>query len=83
MEIKEIWKSASREQRDSLTMLIMMDKVSFSAAYSWCTGARRPMPLYREKIRGYVKEAFGIEATAEELFPEKNRPCTWTMTIVA
>lgn len=71
MEIKEIWESASREQRDSLTMLIMMDKVSFSAAYSWCTGARRPMPLYREKIRGYVKEVFGIEATAEELFPEK------------
>ena len=71
MDIKRIWETAGLKQRNELLTLIVMDGVSYPSAYSWCNGNRRPKPLYQERIKGYVKDVFGIEASVDELFPEK------------
>lgn len=71
MEIKKILETASQKQRNELMTLIVMDGVAYPTAYSWCKGSRRPKPLYQERILKYVKDVFGIESTAEELFPER------------
>ena len=71
MNIKKIWETASQKQRNELMTLIVMDGVAYPTAYSWCNGSRRPKPLYQERILKYVKDVFGIESTAEELFPER------------
>lgn len=71
MNIKKIWETASQKQRNELMTLIVMDGVAYPTAYSWCNGSRRPKPLYQERILKYMKDVFGIESTAEELFPER------------
>lgn len=71
MDIKRIWETAGPKQRNELLTLIVMDGVSYSTAYSWYNGNRKPKPLYQERIKGYVKDVLGVEATVDELFPEK------------
>ncbi len=71
MSIKEIWGAASSIDRNRLLAAVTKDGTPYATAYSWCTGARRPRPLYQERTRKCVREVFGVSVTVEELFPEK------------
>lgn len=71
MTIKEIYTAANSEQRNSVLVRIVDDGVAMSTAYAYCNGTRIPKKLYREKIRDYVGEIMHVQATTEDLFPDK------------
>ena len=71
MSIKEIWGAASSIDRNRLLAAVTKDGTPYATAYSWCTGARRPRPLYQERVCKCVRSVLGISETVEELFPAK------------
>lgn len=73
MKLKEIYHSATTEQRSRLIAEIINDGVSVSTAHAWCYGLRMPKQLYKESIRRHVQKCMGINVTVEELFPESRR----------
>ncbi len=71
MSIKEIWGAADSQYRNRLLAEVTKYGVPYATAYSWCTGVRRPRPLYQERVRMCVRKVFGVRAAVEELFPGK------------
>ena len=69
MTIAQVFDSCSSQQKNTIIASIMLKGISYSTAFTWCTGGRPPKPYARPMVAQIVSDATGIDHTEAELWP--------------